>query len=84
MGCGSPWAVPGCWDNAVAESTFSTIKNEMFHHRAFTSRVVTRTAVMEYIEVWYNRKRPHSSNGGLSPQAVLDAYEARNSLALAA
>ncbi|CBT77156.1 transposase of ISAar25, IS3 family, IS3 group, orfB [Glutamicibacter arilaitensis Re117] len=73
-----------CWDNSVAESTFSTIKNEMYHHRAFTSRVAARTAVMEYIEVWYNRKRPHTANGGLSPQAVLDSYQERNSLALAA
>ncbi|ALQ31619.1 transposase [Arthrobacter sp. YC-RL1] len=73
-----------CWDNAVAESTFSTIKNEMFHHRAFTSRVAARTAVMEYIEVWYNRKRPHTANGGVSPQTVLDSYWERNSLALAA
>lgn len=73
-----------CWDNAVAESTFSTIKNEMFHHRAFTSRVAARIAVMEYIEVWYNRKRPHTANGGVSPQTVLDSYWERNSLALAA
>lgn len=73
-----------CWDNSVAESTFSTIKNEMYHHRAFTSRVAARTAVMEYIEVWYNRRRPHTANGGLSPQAVLDSYWERNSLALAA
>ena len=73
-----------CWDNAVAESAFSTIKNELYHHRAFTSRVSARTAVMEYIETWYNRKRPHTSNGGLSPQAVLDSYEEKVSQALAA
>ena len=45
-----------CWDNAMQESFWSTIKNEMYHHRAFTSRVAARTAVMEYIEVRYNRK----------------------------
>lgn len=39
---------------------------------------------MEFIEVWYNRKRPHTANGGVSPQAVLDSYLERNSLALAA
>ncbi len=73
-----------CWDNAVAESAFSTIKNEMYHHRAFTSRVAARTAVMEFIEIWYNRKRPHTTNGGLSPQMLLDWYWEQNSLALAA
>ncbi len=73
-----------CWDNAVAESAFSTIKNEMFHHRAFISRLAARTAVMEYIETWYNRKRPHTANGGLSPQAFLDVYEERISQAVAA
>ncbi len=71
-----------CWDNAVAKSAFSTIKTEMFHHRVFTSRMAARTAMMEYIEVWYNRKRPHAANGGLSPQAVLDSHWERNSLAL--
>lgn len=73
-----------CWDNAVAESAFSTIKNEMYHHRAFTSRVAARTAVMEFIEVWYNRKRPHTNNGGLSPQMLLDWYWEQNPEALAA
>ncbi|MFJ2621802.1 IS3 family transposase [Glutamicibacter sp. NPDC087344] len=68
-----------CWDNAVAESTFSIIKNEMFHHRAFITRMAARTAVMEFIEVWYNRKRPHTSNGGLTPQMALDAYELKHS-----
>lgn len=73
-----------CWDNSVAESTFSTIKNEMYHHRAFTSRVAARTAVMEFIEVWYNRKRPHTAIGGLSPQMLLDWYWEQNSVAVAA
>lgn len=73
-----------CWDNSVAESAFSTIKNEMYHHRAFTSWIAARTAVMEYIEIWYNRKRPHTTNGGLSPQAKLDQYWERSVLSKAA
>lgn len=73
-----------CWDNAVAESTFSSIKNEMYHHRAFIDRLTARTAVMEYIETWYNRRRPHTNNQGVSPQAKLDLYQASQNRALAA
>lgn len=63
------------WDNAVAESAFSSLKNEMYHHRAFTHRIAARTAVMEYIETWYNRRRPHTHNQGVSPLAKLELYQ---------
>lgn len=56
-----------CWDNAPAESFFASLKTEMIHQRRFQTRREARTAVFEYIEVWYNRQRLHSSLGYLSP-----------------
>ena len=50
-----------CWDNAVAESFFSGLKNEMYHHHVFASRQMARHKVAAHIEVFYNRKRPHSA-----------------------
>jgi putative transposase len=50
-----------CWDNAVAESFFGTMKNELVHRRSWRSRLELRTALFEYIEVFYNRRRLHSS-----------------------
>lgn len=56
-----------CWDNAVAESFFKTMKTEMVYHRKFKSKAEAKLAIFEYIEVWYNRKRRHSALGYLSP-----------------
>jgi len=56
-----------CWDNAAAESFFSSLKNEMFHHEAFATRARTRFAVADYIEVFYNRIRRHSTIGYRTP-----------------
>lgn len=58
-----------CWDNAVAESFFSTLKTELVHLVEFISRAVAKTAVFDYIEVFYNQKRRHSSIGYVSPAA---------------
>jgi len=58
-----------CWDNAVMESFFGTLKNEMVHRCRFATRQVARRDVFEYIEVWYNRQRRHSSLGYVSPAA---------------
>ena len=71
-------AVGVCWDNAVAESFFSHLKTEMFHQQSFPNHLSARTAVMEYIEVWYNRRRPHRHNGGISPTAARTAHQARD------
>ena len=57
-----------CWDNAVAESFFKTMKTEMVYHENFITRVQAKLAIFEYIEVWYNRKRRHSTLGYLTPQ----------------
>ena len=56
-----------CWDNAVAESFFHTLKVELIHHCKFETREEARTAIFEYIEVFYNRQRLHSSNGYEAP-----------------
>ena len=57
-----------CWDNAVAESFFSTIKRELLGQRIWKNQQATRMAIFEYLEVFYNRKRKHSKNGMLSPE----------------
>ena len=46
-----------CYDNAVAESFFSSLKNELVHHTSFKTRDEATTAIFEYIEVFYNRQR---------------------------
>jgi transposase InsO family protein len=56
-----------CWDNAVAESFFATIKRELIDTRAWPTRAGLRRAVFEYIEGWYNTRRLHSTLGYLSP-----------------
>jgi transposase InsO family protein len=59
---------PGqCWDNAVAESFFSTLKCELIHRHAWPTRERARRAIFEFIEIFYNRSRLHSSLRYLSP-----------------
>lgn len=63
-----------CWDNAVAESFFATLKNELVHRRRWRSVLELRTALFEYIEVFYNRRRLHSSLDYRTPAAVEQEY----------
>ena len=56
-----------CWDNAVAESFFATLKTELVYTRRFATRAEAREAIFEYIEVFYNRRRRHSTIGYMSP-----------------
>ena len=56
-----------CRDNAVAESFFKSIKTEMVYHMCFRTRKQAKLAIFEYIEVWYNKKRRHSTLGYLTP-----------------
>lgn len=56
-----------CWDNAVAESFFASIKVELKPESVWSTRAEARTAIFEYIETWYNPRRRHSTNGYLSP-----------------
>lgn len=56
-----------CWDNAPMESFFHTLKVELIHHRKYETREEARRDIFEYIEIFYNRKRLHSSLGYMSP-----------------
>lgn len=56
-----------CWDNAVAESFFHTLKTELVHHCDYESRAEARASIFEYIEVFYNRHRRHSANRNEAP-----------------
>ncbi len=56
-----------CWDNAVSESFFHTLKTELIHHEQFKTRYDAKQAIFEYIEVFYNRERIHSANDYMSP-----------------
>ncbi|WP_435260477.1 IS3 family transposase [Streptomyces sp. 1222.5] len=56
-----------CWDNALAESFFSTLKNELGDNRPWPSRAAAHTAIFEWTESWYNLHRLHSSLGYRSP-----------------
>lgn len=68
-----------CWDNAAAESFWSTFKNEFYHRHVFATIDAARHASYAWIDGWYNARRRHSSIGYLSPLE----YE-RRQLALAA
>ncbi|HEY3604800.1 MAG TPA: IS3 family transposase [Sporichthyaceae bacterium] len=61
-----------CWDNALAESFFATIKGELLEHRSWPTHAAARAAIFDYIEGWYNIRRRHSALGYISPAA----YEA--------
>ncbi|MFV1996987.1 MAG: IS3 family transposase, partial [Acidiferrobacterales bacterium] len=58
-----------CWDNAVAESFFHTLKTELVHHEDYRSHSEAKTSIFEYIEVFYNRQRRHSHIGQMAPMA---------------
>lgn len=59
-----------CWDNALAESFFAALKNEMVHRTAFPTITHARNAVASYIETFYNRQRLHSGLGYRTPHEV--------------
>jgi len=56
-----------CWDNAVSESFFHTLKTELTHHENFQTKAEANEKIFEYIEIFYNRQRLHSSNNYMSP-----------------
>lgn len=57
-----------CWDNAVSESFFSTLKTRLTHHRTYNSMKKLERDIFWYIEIYYNRYRKHSSNNWISPE----------------
>ena len=56
-----------CWDNAVAESFFKTLKVEWVYRNRFETKAQAKISIFEYIETWYNTQRRHSAIGYLSP-----------------
>ena len=65
-----------CWDNAAAESFFGVLKNEMDYRQDFPDRARARFAVADYIEVFYNRRRLHSTLGYRTPLEALTEFHA--------
>lgn len=57
-----------CWDNATMESFWGTLKTELVHHENYATRAEAQSSIFEYIEVFYNRTRLHSTLGYLSPE----------------
>jgi putative transposase len=61
-----------CWENAVAESFFASLKLELVYQVQWPTRAAARTAIFEYLELFYNRRRRHSSLGYRSPPNLND------------
>jgi transposase InsO family protein len=64
-----------CWDNAVAESFFSTLEFELIDRKRFDTREAARSAVFEFIEVFYNRQRSHQTLDYRTPVSAEQEYE---------
>jgi transposase InsO family protein len=64
-----------CWDNAVAESFFATLEFECLEGRTYSSRTEARSAIFEFIEVFYHRQRTHQSLEYQTPEQVELAYQ---------
>lgn len=75
--CQSMSAKGDCYDNAVAESFFATLEHELLSVERFATHADAKRALFEFIEVWYNRQRRHTSLGSVSPAR----YEALRSAA---
>lgn len=65
-----------CYDNAPTESFWGTLKQEMVYHRRFRTRLEAQTAIQEWIEIFYNRIRRHTSLGGIAPARWAEDYYA--------
>ena len=68
-----------CWDNAMMESFFATLKKERVFHESYATREEARQSVFEYIELFYNPRRRHSALGYLSPEQFETAAQAEKS-----
>ncbi len=64
-----------CWDNAPMKSFFHTLKTELTHHEKYRSRKEARRSIFEYIEIFYNRQRLHSSLGYKTPAEFEQEYK---------
>jgi len=63
-----------CWDNAVAESFFKSLKSELIYHEEYKTIEHAEQEVFEYMEVWYNRKRLHSALGYKTPIEIENEF----------
>ena len=63
-----------CWDNAVSESFFGTLKTELVHSKIFSDQAEAKTVIAEWIEVFHNRQRIHSTIDFLSPVQFEEQY----------
>jgi transposase InsO family protein len=73
-----------CFDNAVVESFFGTLKTELVYHQQYATRNAARSAIFEYVEVVYNRQRRHSALGYCSPADYEMQYRRQQMMAQAA
>jgi putative transposase len=67
-----------CWDNAVAESFFSSLKKERIKKRIYKTRDIANADIFDYIEHFYNRQRRHCHLGGKSPETFEAASQRRH------
>jgi putative transposase len=67
-----------CWDNAVAESFFSSVKKERIKKQIYKNRELALADVADYVETFYNRTRRHSHLGGVSPEQFEAAHIQRH------
>jgi len=67
-----------CWDNAVAEAFFSSLKKELIKKHIYKSRDLAKVAISDYIEMFYNCSRRHSHLGGVSPEQFEVAHKCRS------
>lgn len=63
-----------CWDNAVAESFFHTLKTELIYSERYATREIAKQSIFQYIEVYYNRIRRHSVIGSIAPEMFENQY----------
>ena len=68
-----------CWDNAVAESFFSSLKKERIKKRIYKNRQLAIADISDYIDSFYNRTRRHQHSGGVSPDEFEAAFTPPNS-----
>ncbi len=70
-----------CWDNAVAEPFFHTLKTQLTHHKKYNSKEELEKDLFWYIEMYYNRRRKHSTNGYVAPAIYEEIYYRKEELA---
>jgi putative transposase len=63
-----------CWDNAIAESFFHSLKTELIYNERYITRKIAKQSIFQYIEVYYNRVRRHSALGSMAPEVFENQY----------